>query len=107
MIVPVFIALLGFLIQGLLFNDEEALRTSLWLLAAIPCLGILHTLVGFSLRCPLCRGPLMRHASCSVSSKARRTLGSLRLRVALSALFRGNIRCQYCGEPCDTTTPRR
>jgi len=105
--IPLCLALIGFLVRGLAFHDEQALKICLILLAALPCMGLLLAMTGFSLRCPLCRGLLMRRATCSVSSKARRTLGSLRLRIATGALFRGNFRCPYCGEHCDTTTPRR
>lgn len=104
---PLFAALIGFLAWGMLADDARALLTALCLLAAIPCLGLLLAIVGFSLRCPLCRGQLMRRATCSISPKARRTLGSLRLRIATGALFRGNFRCPYCGEHCSTTRARR
>jgi predicted RNA-binding Zn-ribbon protein involved in translation (DUF1610 family) len=101
------LGLIGYVAWGLFHSDKEALNLSLTLIAVIPAILVLLALTGFSLRCPLCRATLMRRASCSLNPKAQRTLGSLRLRVATGTLFRGQFRCPYCGEHCDTTKARR
>lgn len=50
-------------------------------------------------RCPLCVVQPLQRRACSKHREARRLLGSYRLRVALSILFRGWFRCPYCNEP--------
>lgn len=107
LMVPLWLTMIGFLIVGLVQNNHDYLRTALYFLGGIPCFALILFIIGSSIRCPLCQGHLMRRASCSVSSKAKRTFGSLRLKIATGALFQGNFRCPYCGEHCDTTTPRR
>ncbi len=50
-------------------------------------------------RCPLCMTPVMRNMGCSRHRRARRLLGSYRLRVAIGVLFRDRFTCPYCNEP--------
>lgn len=50
-------------------------------------------------KCPLCLTPVLIKRHCSKHRRARKILGSHRLRVALSILFRNSFRCQYCNEP--------
>lgn len=101
------LTLISVLVWGLLTHDFDLLDLALKLLIAVPVVILVLAIVGFSLRCPLCRGTLMRRPACSVHPKAERTLGSLRMRVATGTLLRGHFRCPYCGEFCDTTKARR
>jgi len=73
-------------------------------LAAVTLGGfvIFLTVVGRMLaqrtKCPLCMVPVMGSPSCVKHRKARKLLGSYRLRVALSSLFLGYFSCPYCQE---------
>jgi hypothetical protein len=50
-------------------------------------------------RCPLCMTPVMETKRCSKHRNAKPFLGSYRLRVALSIIFKGSFRCPFCHEP--------
>lgn len=101
------LALVVVLIWGLLEHDTEVLKLSLKLLVVNVAVFLLLVMVGFSIRCPLCRSTLIRKESCSIHPKADRSLGSIRLPIATGTLLRGHFRCPYCGEHCDTCKPRR
>ena len=77
-------------------------RLSLMGLAAIG-IALLFALVQWifasSARCPLCMMPVLSRKGCSTHRHARPLLGSYRLRVALSILFKGCFHCPYCNEP--------
>lgn len=49
-------------------------------------------------RCPLCMIPPLHPKRCQKNRRARRLLGSYRLQVATSVLFRDHFHCPYCGE---------
>lgn len=68
------------------------------LLFSLVC-GLLRVFQCRSARCPLCAVPVMAWMGCSKHRQARRLFGSYRLRVALSILFLGHFRCQFCNEP--------
>lgn len=48
--------------------------------------------------CPLCRTPILAPIECVKHRKARRLLGSYKLRVALAIMFKERFRCPYCNE---------
>jgi hypothetical protein len=48
--------------------------------------------------CPLCRTPILAPIECVKHRKARRLLGSYKLRVALAVMFKDRFRCPYCNE---------
>lgn len=101
------LALAGMLVWVLFMHDPDLLRLTLKLLIGFAGVIFVLAIVGFSLRCPLCRATLIRRPSCSVHPKAERALGSLRMKIATRTLLRGHFRCPYCGEFCDTTKARR
>ncbi|MCU0795239.1 MAG: hypothetical protein MUF31_04805 [Akkermansiaceae bacterium] len=101
------VGLFGVLGYGLYNGQREWVIGSLGFIAGIAVFAILIGLLSLSIRCPLCHAHVFRRSGCSVSTKARRTFGSLRLHVAHGALIRGHYRCPYCGEPCDTSSTRR
>jgi hypothetical protein len=49
-------------------------------------------------RCPLCLTPVLATKECAKHRRARTLLGSYRLRVALSILFKNTFHCPYCSE---------
>jgi hypothetical protein len=48
--------------------------------------------------CPLCMTPVLATKHCSKHRKARKLLGSHRLRAAVAVLFLGSFTCPYCNE---------
>lgn len=46
--------------------------------------------------CPLCQTPVLSPMGCIKHRKARRLLGSYKLRVALAIMFKERFRCPYC-----------
>lgn len=60
---------------------------------------VLQWLLASRTRCPLCMTPVLANKACSKHRNAKRFIGSYRLMVSLSALFRGWFRCPYCNEP--------
>ncbi len=48
--------------------------------------------------CPLCLTPVLAPKTCMKHRRARSFLGSHRLRVAFTILFRNRFRCPYCNE---------
>ena len=60
-------------------------RISQWILAA-------------RARCPLCLTPVLASKDCAKHRRARTFMGSHRLRVALSILFKNTFHCPYCSE---------
>ena len=59
------------------------------------------------LRCPLCMVPPMQNRGCSKHRTATRMLGSYRLKVATSIMFKDSFRCPYCGEPTSMQVRQR
>jgi hypothetical protein len=90
---------LGFLCYGFVSGEH------IWMLwaGATVVAGLLCMFSAFimsnRLRCPLCMVPPLQNRRCAKHNNVPTTLGSHRLRVALSILFIGSFRCPYCGEP--------
>lgn len=61
-------------------------------------LWILALIISGTCRCQLCQASTMRSLKCSHHTRAKRLLGSYRLRIAVAILFKGSFRCSYCGE---------
>jgi len=51
-----------------------------------------------SAHCPLCRGPVLRGSGAQRNRRAKRSLGSHRLRVARDIVFTNSFTCPYCNE---------
>lgn len=97
-------ALLGYAI----YSGERSY--GLWSLAALALL--LTSLVFYRLfagraHCPLCRGPILSGSGAQRNRRARRTLGSHRLRVARNIIFTNTFVCPYCNEPTRCTVKQR
>jgi hypothetical protein len=83
---------------GLLLGDQWIMQASMWLVPAVPVLGIGYLLFGLRARCPLCMNPPLVPRRCQKHRNARTLCGSHRFRVALAVLFTGKFTCPYCGE---------
>ncbi|BCX49764.1 hypothetical protein HAHE_36720 [Haloferula helveola] len=102
------IALPAALVWGMFFHDPRGIRLTIILLGSAFGVGLLYLMTSGNLRCPLCRGQLLRKlAATPVSPKASRAFGSVRAAIALRALFTRWFRCFHCGEPCNTREPRQ
>ena len=88
----------GLLVQSLLFeNFHLAMAGSVTVLLTCVLIIPLWT-QGFHTNCPLCWTPVLASMGCSKHHDARRLMGSHRLRVATSILFKDQFRCPYCNE---------
>jgi hypothetical protein len=93
--------------QVLEFADDWELWAGLGLLALTPVAALIQRVLSDRARCPLCMTPPLVHKTCQRNRHARTFLGSYRLRVALSVLFRKHFTCPYCGEPTKCEVRRR
>jgi hypothetical protein len=59
---------------------------------------LMHCLFSLRARCPRCLAGSFSRKGCSRHGSSRSLLGSHRLRVAMSVVFRNHFRCPYCGE---------
>ncbi len=95
-------------IWGTVFHDPRGILACFILLPTTVVSGLLFLLISSDVRCPLCRGQVLRRSSANtINAKARGLLGSYRLRVVCGIFFTGGFRCLHCGEPCDAVEPRR
>ena len=76
-----------------------------WLYASLGLVGlwvlslVVFYIKGSELRCSLCMTQLWSGKKCQKHRNAKALLGSYRLAVALSVIFKNQYRCPYCGEP--------
>lgn len=86
------------LIYAVMIDRRDIFLDSIGMLLAAGCTTIGHLIGGMRARCPLCFVPSFSHQQQSKNSRALRFLGSYRVFVAFSVLFRGWFQCPYCGE---------
>lgn len=91
-------ASLGLLVYSLLLEARDLAHLSLGLVALSVFIAISQSITASRVRCPLCIGFPLSISSCVKNASARKFLGSYRLRVACTVIFKGNFRCPYCGE---------
>jgi len=87
------------LLVSLFANDQHLMVFGSILVAVSLALIVAQGIVAAHAGCPLCRTPVLAPMGCVKHRKARRLLGSYKLRVALAILFRERFRCPYCNEP--------
>lgn len=89
----------GILLYSIAENDQRltwiAIGSGVFTLGVV----IVQWLLAAKTRCPLCLTPVLATKGCSKHRNARTLLGSHRLRVAMSVLFKGRFYCPYCHEP--------
>jgi DNA-directed RNA polymerase subunit RPC12/RpoP len=95
------VALVPALACGILTLDQTCLVTATGLVALVAVSGITYGVLALDAKCPLCRGRLLMSQGCSRHTRARKLLGSHRLRVAAGVLLDRPFRCPYCGEVCE------
>jgi hypothetical protein len=89
----------SFLCYGFISGENVwMLWAAVALAVGLGCI-ILNLMISGRLRCPLCMVPPLQNRGCSKHRNATTVLGSHKLTVALSILFKDSFRCPYCGEP--------
>lgn len=88
----------GTFIYAILKDDRMLAFIAIGIAAAAVLSAILQWILAARARCPLCLTPVLAPKTCSKHRRARTFLGSHRLRVALSILFKNTFHCPYCSE---------
>lgn len=88
----------GILFYSLIIFDRRLTIISIVLLGLTLIIGFLQWVFCARTRCPLCMTPVLARKGCAKHRKARKFLGSYRLRVAFSILTRNSFLCPYCNE---------
>ncbi|MBM3863107.1 MAG: hypothetical protein FJ385_04005 [Verrucomicrobia bacterium] len=79
-------------------NDYPQVLLALGILGLMLVTTVVVRLQAMHCKCPLCMTPVMGKPRCAKHKRAKRFLGSYRLRVALSILTLGHFLCPYCNE---------
>lgn len=89
---------LGSVCYSLVSGKHEWFGVAGWVVVSGIICMTLNFMISGRLRCPLCMVPPLQGRRCAKHNSAERLLGSHRLRVAQTILFKGCFRCPYCGE---------
>jgi hypothetical protein len=95
------IAVPSLLLVSFVTSDRDLSLLALQGGAAAAVTYVLYGLSASGVRCPLCHVRVISKNLCSINRRAKRTLGSHRLRVAFGVLFLNYFRCPYCGEAAE------
>lgn len=95
------------LLVSVFANDQHLMAYGSVLVAVSLVLIVAQGIVASHAGCPLCRTPVLAPMGCVKHRKARRLLGSYKLRVALAIMFKERFRCPYCNEPTAVTVRER
>lgn len=79
-------------------NDRKLLHIAIGIGIATILATLLQWLLAMRARCPLCMTPVLASKDCAKHRRARTFMGSYRLKVALSILFKNTFHCPYCSE---------
>lgn len=99
---PITLYALLFLFKAVITHqgeNESAVPLALLVLGFAILLNIVQSMMGSRCRCPLCLGQPLNRTGAVRRSNVPRLLGSYRLRMIVSSIFKGYFRCPYCGEP--------
>ena len=92
------------LVAAYLLGHSLLTQNFQWTVLGAALVGILLLMVlaqwiaASGTRCPLCCTPVLAPMRCARHRRARTILGSHRLRVALTILFKNHFRCPFCNE---------
>jgi hypothetical protein len=89
----------GLLCYALVIHDQKLTLVAVGLMLLTVIFAISQWVVAARTSCPLCMTPVLAKKGCTKHRHARTVLGSHRLRVALTILFKNSFRCPYCNEP--------
>lgn len=91
-------AVLVLLVVSFVTSDRMMSVYALWTGVIGALVYAFYVLFSGGVRCPLCHVRLISKNFCSINRRAKKALGSHRLRVAFGVLFLNSFRCPYCGE---------
>lgn len=100
-------ASVGILLYALAAADEHLIRVAAAMFGVTLVSAFLQWLLGARTNCPLCVTPVLANRKCAKSRHAGKFMGSHRLYVAMSILFRKSFRCPYCNEPTSIEVRQR
>jgi hypothetical protein len=80
------------------YHHPQDFLTGLGLLLFLAALTILRWIVSSRTNCPLCLTAVLAVRACTKHRRARTFLGSHRIAVAHSILFKNSFCCPYCNE---------
>ncbi len=89
---------IGLLLVSIFANDKHLMIYGSILVGISLVLIFAQWIAASQAGCPLCRTPVLAPMGCVKHRKARRLLGSYKLRVALGIMFKERFRCPYCNE---------
>lgn len=104
LLVPVAV---GLLLQSMLTDSPRSALIGSGLMIMALVMVIPQWVMGGHTGCPLCWTPVLAPKSCTKHRKARKFMGSHRLRVALAILFKNQFRCPFCNESTALAPSRR
>ena len=78
--------------------EREPAGVAIKLIGLAVLVFLMHWVFSLRTRCPRCLTGLFTRKDCSRHGSSRSLLGSHRLRVAVSVIFRNHFQCPWCGE---------
>lgn len=90
---------LGLMLCALVLQNRGLIHIAVGTLVVAGLVVIVQWILAQRTQCPLCMTPVLAKKSCMKHRSAKSFMGSHRLRVALTILFKGSFRCPYCNEP--------
>lgn len=97
-LLPVSLGILGW---SVITSDHSLAMLGSQMVLVTVLIAILQWLIAAHTGCPLCMTAVLARKHCVTHRHARTILGSHRLRVALTILFRNSFCCPYCHEPTE------
>lgn len=95
------------LLASILANDPRLMIYGIAAAAICILFIIAQSIAASHTDCPLCRTPVLASMKCMKHRKAKRLLGSYRMRVALGIIIKQQFRCPYCHEPTELDVGER
>ena len=92
-------AALVLLFCAFVVTDKNLAFASVGFLGLTFLIASLQWWLSASTRCPLCLTPILSTTNCAKHRKAKKLLGSYRLRLAVDIVFNESFTCPYCHEP--------
>jgi hypothetical protein len=87
------------LVCAILIQDRQSSYLALGIAGFSLITVILLWAISGRTNCPLCMTPVLAHKRCSKHRRARKLLGSYRMRAAAGILVKNSFLCPYCNEP--------
>ena len=89
---------IGSFIGAFVTGDARWQMVGLWFAGFALICWLAYRVVAGGYNCPLCMNPLLLRKICNRNHRAKTFFKSYRMRIAIAAIFKGEIRCSYCGE---------